>query len=42
VDVVKRDAEVKLLLGCTREQMQQILAVHSTSMQGGVLIERPA
>jgi inorganic pyrophosphatase len=42
VDVVKRDAEVKLLLGCTRDQMQQILAVHSTSMQGGILIERPA
>lgn len=41
VDVVKRDTEVKLLLGCTRQEMQRILGVHNTTMQGGILIERP-
>jgi inorganic pyrophosphatase len=41
VDLVKRDAEIKLLVGCTRQQMQQALAKHNHGMQSGVLIERP-
>ena len=41
VDVVKRDTEVKLLLGCTPQEMRRILAEHNTTMQGGLLIERP-
>lgn len=42
VDVVKRDTEVKLLLGCTPQEMRKLLAQHNTSMQGGILVERPA
>lgn len=41
VDVVKRDTEVKLLVGCTPHEMQRILAEHNSTMQGGLLIERP-
>ncbi len=41
VDVVKRDTEVKLLLGCTGPEMRRIFAVHNTTLQGGILIERP-
>lgn len=40
VDLVKRDAEIKLLLGCTREEAQVILAVHNTGPQAATLIER--
>ncbi len=41
VDLLKRDTEVKLLLGCTAQQMQRILAEHNTRFQGGLLIVRP-
>ncbi len=37
----KRDTELKLLLGCTRQEMRRILAQHNSAMQGGILIERP-
>jgi inorganic pyrophosphatase len=40
VDAEKRDAEVKVLLGCTPEEAQQILAVHNSGGQAGILIER--
>lgn len=41
VDTLKRDAEIKLLLGCTPEEMQRIANfVHENGM-GCLLIERP-
>lgn len=40
VDLTKRDSEIKILLGCTPEEMQVILQTHNTYTQAGVLIER--
>lgn len=40
VDLEKRDAEIKLLLGCTPAEAQQILASHNHGTQAGILIER--
>ena len=40
VDLHKRDSEVKLLLGCTKQEAQDILAVHNSGSQAGLLIER--
>ncbi len=41
VDLAKRDSEVKLLLGCTREEAQTILRVHNQDSQSAICIERP-
>lgn len=45
VDLLKRDSEIKLLLGCTPEEQQTILRIHDQSSWGGsqsaLLIERP-
>lgn len=41
VNLEKRDAEIKLLIGCTRQEMQTILETHNQGAQAGVLIERP-
>ncbi len=41
-DLVKRDAEVKLLLGCTAEEAQTILAVHNEDAQSAICILRPS
>lgn len=40
VDLDKRDAEFKLLLGCTAEEIQVALAVHNWGAQAGILLER--
>jgi inorganic pyrophosphatase len=40
LDLDKRDAELKLLLGCTKEEAQMVLAIHNQGSQAGVLIER--
>ncbi len=40
VDLVKRDAEIKILLGCTVPEMRDIAHTHNGQDQGGVLIER--
>ncbi len=42
VDLSKRDAELKILLGCTLEEAKAILAIHNTGAQAGILVERPA
>jgi inorganic pyrophosphatase len=42
VDQGKRDAEVKILLGCTREETEQILAVHNRGAHSAILVERPS
>ena len=41
VDLGKRDAEVKILLGCTDKEAQEILAIHNTGSQSAILLERP-
>ncbi len=41
VDLMKRDSEIKLLLGCTQAEQQQILAFHNDSeYMKGILIPR--
>ncbi len=41
VDLEKRDVETKLLLGCTPEEAQQVLAIHNRGTQSATLLERP-
>ena len=42
VDLEKRDIEVKLLLGCTREEIQLVLDFHNRSpSMKGLLVPRP-
>ena len=40
VDLDKRDAEFKLLLGCTAEEARTALAIHNRGSQAGTLLER--
>lgn len=40
VDALKRDAEIKVLLGCTLEEAQTVLAMHDSGSQGAILVER--
>jgi inorganic pyrophosphatase len=40
VDTYKRDMEAKILLGCTSEERQIILATHRTGSQAATLVER--
>ena len=41
VDLFKRDSEIKLLLGCTEEEIQTVLAFHNQSSQmRGILVPR--
>jgi inorganic pyrophosphatase len=42
IDALKRDAEVKLLIGCTRAEAEQALAWHNEGRQAGVLVWRAA
>ncbi|HEY7357939.1 MAG TPA: inorganic pyrophosphatase [Ktedonobacterales bacterium] len=41
VDLEKRDAEMKLLLGCTPAEAQQVLAIQNRGTQSATLLERP-
>jgi inorganic pyrophosphatase len=40
VDLAKRDAELKILVACTREESREILATHNMGAQAGLLTER--
>jgi inorganic pyrophosphatase len=40
VDLLKRDSEIKLLIGCTPEEQQTILRVHEDGAQSALLIIR--
>jgi inorganic pyrophosphatase len=40
VDALKRDAEVKLLISCTREEAAQALTCHTQGRQAGMLLWR--
>jgi len=42
VDLLKRDAEIKLLIGCTEEEKGKIICLHNESEHmKGILIRRP-
>lgn len=41
VDLIKRDSEIKLLLGCTEEEIQTVLEFHNQSeLMRGMLVRR--
>ena len=41
VDLIKRDSEIKLLLGCTEEEIQTVLAFHNQhELMRGMLVRR--
>jgi inorganic pyrophosphatase len=41
IDLMKKDSEIKLLIGCTHDEKQTILAFHNESeYMKGILIER--
>jgi len=40
VDMTKRDSEMKILLGCTPQEAETILATHNNGPQSGILITR--
>jgi inorganic pyrophosphatase len=41
VDLNKRDAEIKILLGCTEDEIQTILAFHNENDMRATLIRKP-
>ena len=41
IDLFKRDAEIKLLIGCTELEASQALATHNQESQAGILFLRP-
>jgi inorganic pyrophosphatase len=42
VDSVKRDSEMKILIGCTPQEARIIFSFHNDDAQAAVLVERPA
>ena len=40
IDGVKKDSEIKILLGCTDEDMQTILGCHKRGAMDGILITK--
>ncbi|OUL26950.1 hypothetical protein BV372_25990 [Nostoc sp. T09] len=40
VDLAKRDTEIKLLLGCTSREAQDILNIHNIGSQSAILLVR--
>lgn len=41
IDLLKRDSEIKILLGCTDEEKKLLLVLHNNGSQSAMLIERP-
>jgi inorganic pyrophosphatase len=41
IDLLKRDSEIKILLGCTAKEKKLLLALHNKGNQSAILIERP-
>lgn len=41
VDLVKRESEIKLLLGCTAEEQRIVRAMHQGGAQSALLVARP-
>jgi inorganic pyrophosphatase len=42
VDLLKRDVETKLLVGCTDEEAETVLRCRNVGQQHAVLVKRPA
>jgi len=42
VDLLKGDAETKLLVGCTDEEAETALRCHNVGQQHAILVKRPA
>jgi len=40
VDTLKRDTEIKLLLGCTAQEKKLILQFHNNEYMAGILVEK--
>jgi inorganic pyrophosphatase len=40
VDLLKRDSEMKILLGCTHDEMERILSSHNVGKQSAILVKR--
>jgi len=40
VDMIKGDAEIKLIVGCTEEEMDKVYAYNNTFSQASILIKR--
>ena len=40
VDLLKRDAELKILLNCTPEEAQRALSIHETEQSSALLMQR--
>lgn len=40
VDLLKKDSEVKILIGCSSEEMKKILKTHNQGSQSAILIKR--
>ena len=40
VDLVKRDTELKIIVGCTKAEMETVYRFHNSGSQKAILIER--
>jgi len=40
VDILKKDSEIKILIGCTEEEKQLVLNVHNGEYMEGIMIRR--
>jgi inorganic pyrophosphatase len=40
VDLKKKDSEIKILLDCTREEIEMALRWHNGGLQSGILVGR--
>ena len=41
IDLDKSDAEIKILIGCSEDDIQKILSFHNQGAQSAILIQRP-
>ena len=41
VDLVKSDSEIKIMLGCSEEELQTILIFHNEKYMRAILVHRP-
>jgi inorganic pyrophosphatase len=41
VDLLKSDAEIKIILGCCEEELQAILGFHNKNNMRATLVRRP-
>ena len=41
VDTLKKDSEIKILLGCTEKDVKEIIAIHNQFRQAGIWVPHP-